>query len=74
MVHCVLQRAEEARQHRALVANLLGRLLQTARLPEVTLVVHLAQNPDPLGLVQERNDAQVAAQKIGQPPQRGSLA
>jgi hypothetical protein len=51
-----------------------GRLLQTARLPEVTLVVHLAQNPDPLGLVQERNDAQVAAQKIGQPPQRGSLA
>jgi hypothetical protein len=66
LAHCVLQRAEQASQHRTLLANLLGQPLQTARLPEVALVAHLTKNSEPLGFVQERNYAQVAAQEVGQ--------
>ncbi len=40
LAHCVLQHAEEASQHRALLANLLGQPLQAARLPEVAYVAY----------------------------------
>src|ERR1035438_3157087 len=45
LAHCVLQCAEEACQHRALLANLLGQPLQTARFPEVAFVAHRKRGP-----------------------------
>ena len=66
LARCVLQRAKEASEHRALLADLLGQLLQTARRPEFTLIAHVAQTTQPPGLVQERDHAQVTAEEIGQ--------